>query len=99
MFGNLWLDGKYLLASTISPARGRAGVGRVEWDIQVPVFPKEGSFLPPKIVVRMPSPKEEVLVGAQFVSKETQRQEYLWRIVNLDGVSKTVTVKNPHDLK
>ncbi|MCX6563427.1 MAG: hypothetical protein NTU60_07455 [Candidatus Aminicenantes bacterium] len=99
VFGQLWIDGKHLLASTIPPARGHAGAGRVEWDIQIPVFPKEGVFIPPKILVGMPSPEGEILLGAQFVSKETQRQEHLWRIVNDGGAPKIVTVKSPHDFK
>jgi hypothetical protein len=95
LFGQLWVDGTAFVTSTIPPARGQSGAARVEWDLQIPVFPKEGVFIPARIALRMPPPGGEVLVGAQFVSKETTRAEYLWKIVNEAGKPRTVVVKSP----
>jgi hypothetical protein len=47
----------------------------------------------------MPEPGDEVLVGAQVVSKETQRTEYLWSIVNENGLPKIIIKKSPLELK
>ncbi len=99
VFGNLWLAGEYFVASTIQPARGERGSKRIEWDIQIPVFPKESSFLPAKSVLKIPLPNEEILVGAQFVSKETEKQEYLWKIINNSGCPKVIVIKSPDDIK
>jgi hypothetical protein len=63
------------------------------------VFPKQGSFLPTKIALKMPQVGDEVLVGAQFTSTETEKQEYLWKIVNENGMPKTLFIKNPPELK
>ncbi len=99
VFGQIWIDGTYFIGSTLPPARGRSGRPRVEWDIQMAVFPKESVFIPPKIAARMPAPGEELRVGAQFVSKETSKLEYFWKLVNEDGIPKIVFVKNPHNFK
>jgi hypothetical protein len=99
VFGQLWIDGKYLLKSTIPTTRSAAEAARVEWDIQIPVFPKEGVSIPTKLALRMPRPGDEILVGAQFVSKETERQEYFWGIVNENGVPKALAKKSPLELK
>jgi hypothetical protein len=99
IFGNLWLDSTYYINATIPPERTPNTAKKVEWDIKIPVFPKEGTFIPAKIFLKMPKPGEEVLVGAQFVSKETQKTEYLWKIVNDNGVRKTVIKKSPFHLK
>jgi hypothetical protein len=96
VFGQLWVDGAAFITSTLPPARGQSGTPRVEWDIQIPVFPKDGVFIPTRMALRLPPPGHEVLVGAQFVSKETQREEYLWKIINEAGKPKTVVIKNPH---
>jgi hypothetical protein len=52
--------------------------------------------LPTKIVARLPPPDGEIAVGAQLVSTETSKQEYLWRVVNDSGTPRVVFVRNPH---
>ena len=95
VFGNLWIQDADVTGTTILPSRRQTG--RVEWDIQIPVLPKEGWFLPAAVKMRMPLPGRPVRIGAQFVSSETERYEYLWEIENRDNVATTVTVRNPHD--
>jgi hypothetical protein len=95
IFGTLWIDGEFVIAASLLPVRGKAGaVGHLEWDIQVPVFPKGGTFVAPSIRLRRPPSGKEIVVGAQFVSKETDTQEYLWKIVNYGGQIRRATLKN-----
>lgn len=97
VFGNLWISGAHFITSTIPPARGQSGgQARVEWDIRESVIPKQGIFIPAKLRVKMPQPGEEVMVGAQFSSTETDPQEYLWKFINDNGSPKRVTIKDPH---
>ena len=99
IFGNLWVSGEYFVASTIQPARGHRGSSRVEWDLQIPVFPKESAFIPPKSVFKLPPPNAEILIGAQIVSKETEKQQYVWRIVNENGIPKVTVIEKPVKIK
>lgn len=99
VFGHYWVMGAHIIGATIPPARGEVEGGRVEWDIQIPVFPKGGVFLPAKIAARMPELGSEVLVGAQIVSRETSPSEYLWGIVNDNGVPTIVFKKSPPELQ
>lgn len=99
LFGQLWVESTAFVSSTIPPARGANSVGPVEWDIRAPVLPKQTTFVPPKIVLRLPEPSGEVLVGAQLVSGETDKEEYLWRIVNENGMPKTIAVRAPRAFK
>lgn len=99
VFGNLWLSGEYFVASTIQSNRGKSGSPRVEWDIQIPVLPKESVLSSATAVLKMPPPGAEILIGAQFVSKETDRQEYLWKIINDAGIPTILFLKNPYDFK
>lgn len=96
IFGTLWIDGAHFIASSSPPSRGYMGAPRVEWDMLIPILPREAAFEPASSVVRMPRPGEEVLVGAQFVSKETEKQEYFWHMVNDSGVPKAIFIKYPH---
>jgi len=95
VFGQLWMDGSLIVATTIQPSRGQPGEQRVEWDIQIPVFPKQGAFIPAKVAFRLPTSGSDITVGAQFVSKETSRDEYIWRIINNGGVPEAVSVRQP----
>lgn len=99
VFGNIWISGEYLVTSNIAPSRGKPGGSRVEWDIMIPVFPKESIFSSASAVLRMPSPGAEILVGAQLVSKETDRQQYLWKIGNEKGAPAIVIVESPLHFK
>jgi hypothetical protein len=99
LFGQLWVEGTAFVASSIPPARGANGSGHVEWDIQADVLPKQAAFVPPKIVLRMPDPSGEIMVGAQLVSTETEKEEYLWRVVNENGTPRPVVVKAPREFK
>lgn len=93
IFGHIWIDRASFVASSLPPARGLAGPGHVEWDIQIPVLPREGAFAPTRIAAQLPGPGKEIVVGGQFVSKETDRQEYMWHIKNEGGDLKIVEVK------
>jgi hypothetical protein len=92
IFGELWLDSEFVVSFTEQPSRGTPGSGRLEWDIRIPVFPKEGVFKATSIRLRVPPQGKETLVGAQFVSKQTDRQEYMWSIVN-DGTAINVSTR------
>jgi hypothetical protein len=98
--GQLWIDAEFVTSVTMPPSRGKVGAGRLEWDIRIPVFPQKATFAGPSMLVRMPPRNREILIGAQFVSKETEPTEYMWKIVNENGLPKFITVKNADaDLK
>ena len=100
IFGQLWIDAEFVTATSIRPTSGHIGSGRLQWDIQIPVFPKGSSFATSSIRLTVPPSGREISIGAQFVSKETEKQEYMWRMVNEAGASKFITVKNADaDLK
>ncbi|GMV23263.1 MAG: hypothetical protein AMXMBFR57_32120 [Acidimicrobiia bacterium] len=93
IFGHVWIDRASFVGSNLPPARGLPGVGRVEWDIQIPTFPKESVFIPTKIVAKAPQGDAYITIGAQFVSKETDKQEYLWHIRHESGTRRIVRLK------
>jgi hypothetical protein len=99
MFANLWMDGQHFIQSIPAPLRGD-GSARVQWDLNRPVFPKDSVIVDlPKISVRMPTPGDEVIVGAQIVADEIEKKEYLWKFVNENGSPKIVFVRNPDGLR
>jgi hypothetical protein len=100
VFGTLWVDAEFVTAVTIPPARGVVGTGRLEWDVRTEVLPKGSVFALTEIRFRAPPAGREFLIGAQFVSKQTDKKEYLWRVVSDGKVPRFVTEKNADsDLK
>jgi hypothetical protein len=91
VFGNIWIDSAFFLDSTLAPSV--AGTDRTEWDVQIPVLPRGGAFAQTSIRVRMPGPNERVIIGAQFVSKETNKRDYMWNLTNDNGRPTTVIVR------
>jgi hypothetical protein len=91
VFGNIWVDSTFFIDSTLPPYV--VGSDRTEWDVQIPTFPKGGVFAPTPIRVKMPGPNERVIIGAQFVSKETNKRDYMWNLTNDNGRPTTVIVR------
>jgi hypothetical protein len=94
IIGNLWTDGEHFIMSSGTP--NRAGTERVEWNFEIPLLREQMNRALASFIVRMPGFGDEVLVGAEFVSKETKKQEYLWHLVNERGIPKAIFIKWPH---
>jgi hypothetical protein len=102
VFGHLWTDDSHLLATLKEPTvnyRERRETGRVTHDLQFPVFPKTAATHLPTWIFRSPELGQEILFGAQLTSTETDKRQYLWRIINSDGKPRFEIVAWPHDFK
>jgi hypothetical protein len=95
--GQLWTETSHLVAALgeSRPPQNRRSADRTEYDIDLPVFPKTASSRLPTFFYRLPEPNERILLGAQIVSTETDKQEYLWNVVNDGGHPRVVTLRSP----
>jgi len=94
IIGNLWTDGEHFIESSGPP--NRMGTERIEWDIKIPVFGPKMPRALVSFIATMPGFGDEVVVGAEFVSRETGKQEYLWHMIDEGGIPKTIFLKYPH---
>jgi hypothetical protein len=95
--GQLWTETNHLVAAPGErrAPQNRRSADRTEYDINFPVFPKTASSHLPTFFYRLPEANERIPLGTQVVSAETDKQEYLWNVVNDGGHPRVVTVRSP----